>query len=144
MASTPPVPVRVSSRPRTRSSGRLRPKELAAIDRALNSDADWAARHLPILRGASHLLRQPDRTLRKTYAALEDRGEWLLETRIALLDEKIAHLAELGELLRRARSRLAALYCPPGSALDRTSNLRRSRACDGHQVRGSPVPGAGR
>lgn len=98
-------------RPREKPSGRA--IDLRALEQALSSDQAWAARHLPLIRGAISIAEEDQRALRRRCAALGNDGSAIVRERIDLLETRLDHLQDLVAVLRRARTRLSRLVRSP-------------------------------
>lgn len=94
----------------------------------IDSNPAWIEQHLPVLRGATALLRQTRPERRTCYLALASGGAAILRANVALLDQEIAHLARLTAMLCDARAILARLadrtVAAPGRARGRRPRTR--------------------
>ena len=88
----------------------------------------WIERHLPVLRGATALLRQTCPERRACCLALANGGAPILRANVVLLDQEIAHLARLTAMLCDARAILVRLadrtVAAPGRARGRRPRTR--------------------
>lgn len=108
--------------------------DLQALQALIACDAAWAARHLPVLRGAALLMHQTPMERRERLTALGDVAPAVVSANVEVLDREIAHFARLITLLRRARTRLARVGSRTDVSAPATPSAPRSKEEHPHAV----------